>query len=60
MPDAGTRVSHFVTHEPNTIVAWIGFGLVDRRASPGLMAGCICTVEPTGKIEIGWATANRN
>ena len=35
MPYTGTWVSHFVTHKPNPVVAWIGFGLVDRRATPG-------------------------
>jgi len=34
VPDTGTWVSHFVTHKPNPVVAWIGFGLADRRASP--------------------------
>ena len=35
MPHTGTWVSHFVTHKPNPVVAWIRFGLADRRASPG-------------------------
>ena len=35
LPDAGGRVGHFVTHEPNTIVAVIRFDLIYRRASPG-------------------------
>ena len=35
MPHTGTWVSHFVTHKPKPVVAWIGFGLADRRASPG-------------------------
>ena len=35
MPHPGTWVSHFVTHKPNPVVAWIGFELADRRASPG-------------------------
>ena len=35
VPDTGTWVSHFVTHKPNPVVAWIGFGLADRRTCPG-------------------------
>ena len=35
VPHTGTWVSHFVTHKPKPVVAWIGFGLADRGASPG-------------------------
>lgn len=35
VPDAGGRVAHFVTHEPNSIVMRIGLNLIYRRASPG-------------------------
>ena len=35
MPHTGTGVSYFVTHKPNAVVAWIGFGLADNRARPG-------------------------
>jgi len=35
MPHTGAWVSHFITHKPDPVVAWIGFGLADRRASPG-------------------------
>src|SRR5262249_4639614 len=35
VPHTGTWISHFVTNKPNPVVAWIGFGLADRRASPG-------------------------
>jgi len=35
MPHTGAWVSHFVAHEPNPVVAWIGFGLADGRPSPG-------------------------
>ena len=34
MVNTGRRVGDFVTHEPDTIVAWIRFDLVYRRASP--------------------------
>src|SRR4029077_7269939 len=35
VPDAGTGIRHFVTHEQDTIVEVIGFDLVDRRTGPG-------------------------
>ena len=35
MPDSDGRVAHFVTHEPNTVVAVIRVDLIHRRASPG-------------------------
>ncbi len=35
MVNTGRRVGHFVTHEPNPVVARIGFELIHRRASPG-------------------------
>ena len=34
MINAGRRVRHLVTHEPNSVVARIGFELIHRRASP--------------------------
>ena len=34
MINAGRRVRHLVTHEPNPVVARIGFELIHRRASP--------------------------
>ena len=34
MVNTGRRVRHFVTHEPNPVVARIGFQLIHRRASP--------------------------
>ena len=49
MPHTGTWVSHFVTHKPNPVVAWIGFGLVTVAPVQAMMAGCICIVEPTGE-----------
>jgi hypothetical protein len=33
--NASGRVGHFVTHEPNPVVARIGFELIHRRTSPG-------------------------
>lgn len=35
VPDSGGRITHFVTHEPNTIVAVIRFELAHSRAGPG-------------------------
>ena len=32
VPNTGTWVSHFVTHEPNPVVVWIGFNVVHRGA----------------------------
>ena len=34
MINTGRRVRHLVTHEPNSVVARIGFELIHRRASP--------------------------
>jgi hypothetical protein len=35
VPDASIGAGHFVTHKPDTIVARIGFDLINRRAGPG-------------------------
>lgn len=35
VPHSGGRVAHFITHEPNPIVAVIGFDLIHRCPSPG-------------------------
>ena len=36
VPNASRRVSHFVTHEPNTIVSRIRLDLIHRRTSPSV------------------------
>ena len=36
VPDSGRRMTHFETHEPNTIVTVIRFDLIHSRAGPGL------------------------
>ena len=45
MPDAGVRSCHFVTHEPDAIVAVIRFLLIYRGAGPShdgwLLAHCV-------------------
>ena len=35
VPDAGTWVCYFVTHEPDTIVSRVGFELTYRCTTPG-------------------------
>jgi hypothetical protein len=35
VPHSRARVSHFVTHKPNSVVAGIGFELAGGRTSPG-------------------------
>ena len=59
MPHTGTWVSHLVTHKPNPVVAWIGFSLADRRASPGHNGWLHPDSRADrGKCEIGWAAVN--
>jgi hypothetical protein len=41
VPDASSRVRNFVTHKPDAIVAWVGFELVYRRASPSCNGGLL-------------------
>ena len=59
MPHTGTWVSHFVTHEPDPVISWIGLDLAQRRASPrhdGRLHPNRRT--NTRKIKTGWASAN--
>ena len=59
MPHTGTWVSHLVTHKPDSVVAWIGFGLADRRASPSQDGRLhLHRRADRGKCEIGWASVN--
>src|SRR4029434_3053818 len=59
MPHAGSWVSHFVTHKPNPVVAWIGFDLADGRPSPGHEGRLhLHRREKRWKAEIGWASIN--
>jgi hypothetical protein len=36
VPDPHTGIAHFVTHEPDTIVAWIRLNPIHCRASPSV------------------------
>jgi hypothetical protein len=59
MPNTGSRISHFVTHKPNPVVAWVGFDLADCCASPGHDGWLHPDRRANAcKIEIGWASAN--
>ena len=59
VPDTGSWVGHFVTHEPDTIIARIRLEPVNRCACPGhdgrLHSHCRTN---TCKREIGWAAAD--
>ena len=60
VPDASRRVSHFVTHEPDTIVARIGLDRVaHRRIGPSFNSRFLSHCGADGaKIEIRRATAH--
>jgi hypothetical protein len=60
MVNTGRRVGDFVTHEPDTIVAWIRFDLVHRRRSPSfngrpLSHGGACAIKTKGLVDSGYA-----
>ena len=58
VPHTGAGVSHFITHKPNAIVAWIGFDLIHCSPTrhPGLDGGLHShRVANSRKIEIGGA-----
>jgi hypothetical protein len=59
MVNTGRRVSHFVTHEPNPVVARIGFDLIYRRASPShdrrlLSHTGACASKTKGLVDSGY------
>jgi len=59
MPYTGTWVGHFVTHKPNSVVAWIGFYLAYRPTSPGRDGWLHLHRRADGrKCEIVWASVN--
>jgi hypothetical protein len=60
VPNPGSRISHFVTHEPDTISAWSGLDLVYRRASPSfngwLFSHCVASATKTkGLVDSGYS-----